>query len=401
MSLVNGIYKNLQQRAHQPSVNEDNEGYFSFPRSLLREERKIDNRIYYIVCSVLIALAGLFLIHSIVFNRDAGRVIYPPLKMEKPSQWYFSSPTLTHISGLSLSVQSEVTELSVYLSQFTPYVINYNQKKGVMYIAFDEAMTAGKQANLNFDSSVLESAQFKYIAKNRPQLELHMMPNAEIEYVNVIDQNQKTILLIGLKSNAGEIKSSPSIKTPSADNDTTAFYNQALLHIQKGEEDKGIERLYYLLNNDPHYELARKALAALYLNKKNHETALELISEGLDLNPASRDLILMNAQALIESKKNRQAISFLLEHQKIIKKDSEYYTLLAEAYSNVGKWNESSEIYRMLSQKNPDNGYYWFLLGESYLKQNKNDLSKRAFQQALNSDDLDDRIRHFLVDEVG
>lgn len=159
------------------------------------------------------------------------------------------------------------------------------------------------------------------------------------------------------------------------------------------------ETLYEdILLLDPDNKHTRKQLAALWFGRQAYQPALNLLSQGLAIDPEDSEFRLMQARIYLTNENYPAALKVLKGHENSA--DKEYPVLLASVAQEVGDFKTAINAYEILLQLQPQNGRWW--LGSAIAHDSSGDFSsaKEAYQQAISKNDLTKSSADFAVQRL-
>ena len=131
----------------------------------------------------------------------------------------------------------------------------------------------------------------------------------------------------------------------------------------------------------PGHKQARLRLAALWFGRQAHQDALNLLSQGLHIDPQDSELRLMQARIYIKQGRSGHAYQVLSVLDQI--KEIEYQSALASIGQQTGQFAGAVSSYLILLELEPDNGRWWLGLGAAYDSNSEFTLASQAYQSAL------------------
>jgi MSHA biogenesis protein MshN len=147
----------------------------------------------------------------------------------------------------------------------------------------------------------------------------------------------------------------------------------------------------------PSHQGARKQLAALWFGRRAYQAAINLLAQGIYLDPASSELRQLKAQIYSKQNMNKQAFQVLQNLPKVEQfQQLEYQSLLASSAQKSQQYDYASEAYKRLTLMQPKVGRWW--LGLAIANDSNSQFLKAsdAYQQALLSQDLSSSAMQFV-----
>lgn len=171
--------------------------------------------------------------------------------------------------------------------------------------------------------------------------------------------------------------------------------NQAFEAIEDGDYPQAIHLLKKILTQFPASIETRENLAALYIEQNELDRAYEVLDKGLEFDPDSFRLLTMKSRLLVEQGKHDEALALLEQFKPDIRKEPEYYGVLAAIFQTIGRSGEAGSLYQSLVKIEPSNGQYW--LGYAMALENKkaNQQAIEAYKRASQSDNTQSSVRAY------
>lgn len=169
--------------------------------------------------------------------------------------------------------------------------------------------------------------------------------------------------LIADSNKAEPITVNKKFDNPSANEWCVTQLDKALLSIENGDDEAGIQRLTLIVSKFPAYVDARETLAALYLSQEKYTEAEMVLEEGLEFQPRAINLIMLKARLFIAKEKSKEALALLEKYKPDFQTNPDYYGLMAAIFEKMGRTIEAGSLYQALVKIEPENGQYWLGLG--------------------------------------
>lgn len=171
--------------------------------------------------------------------------------------------------------------------------------------------------------------------------------------------------------------------------------NKAFELIEDGNYPQAIRLLQTILTQFPASIETRENLAALYIEQNELKLAYEVLDKGLEFDPDSFRLLTMKSRLLVEQGKHREALALLEQFKPDIRKEPDYYGLLAAIFETLGRTGEAGSLYQSLVKIEPSNGQYW--LGYAIALENKkaNQQAIEAYKRVSQSDNAQSSVRAY------
>ena len=178
------------------------------------------------------------------------------------------------------------------------------------------------------------------------------------------------------------------------------LYQQALTLLQQHEEVAAVEKLKEILNRNPEYESARITLATLYLQHDAPDTAIHLLSQGVQLNPQSINVNLLLARTLQSEGHSQEALRVLHNLSAIDADDVVYRELLAGISQSLGDHEKAVGLYQDLLRQDPQNARWLTGLGIALEDDHQTIEALDAFQRANSAPDLSPELQSFVTQQI-
>ncbi len=259
------------------------------------------------------------------------------------------------------------------------------------------------------------------------QLELENWPEAENAFrslLNLDDQQQRSSYYLAMALSAqGEIEEAISfLETINSD---SPVYSEAALHLtylykQSGQNDKAIELLRQMIDQDIHQPDIYYFLVAFLGDREDHQQAIEAALAGIEKNPEEtqllyqlgvlyekqdkrQDAVQMMEKILLLDDAHSDALNFLAYDQAengtdlelaltraqkalAIKPSGYIVDTLGWIYFKMGRFSESREQLEKATEMHPNDAVIQEHLGDLYRAMKLWDKAVSAYQQALEID---------------
>ncbi len=143
----------------------------------------------------------------------------------------------------------------------------------------------------------------------------------------------------------------------------------------------------------PTHETARKQLAALWYGKKYYQDAINLLSQGIALEPQAEEMRLMSARIYYEQGQARPAYNILKPVSR--SNSSEVQTLLANVSAELNEHEDAIFAYRQLISLQPDVGRWWLGVAVSLDSLGKFVPARDAYKQSIARNNLSTSAMQF------
>ena len=153
---------------------------------------------------------------------------------------------------------------------------------------------------------------------------------------------------------------------------------EAVLTNKLVEAEKLFEEILILT---PRNQAARKQLAALWFGRKAFQNALNLLSQGMILDPDNSEYPLMQARIYLSQGDNEKAYGILKAFEQ--NNNIEYLSTLANVAQQLKKFAEAVNTYKHLTNLQPSESRWWLGLGVAYDSSRQYVLAVAAYHTAI------------------
>jgi MSHA biogenesis protein MshN len=172
-------------------------------------------------------------------------------------------------------------------------------------------------------------------------------------------------------------------------------YRRAADLLQKGRMADAEKHLRLALSVDAAHTPARELLAGLMLQQGHWREAQQLLEQGIDAVPAHYPFAQLLARVHVEHGADHKALAVMEGSRRAGAENPEYVAFLAALYQRAGKHAEAVKTYSEAVTLNPQEGRWWLGLGISLEAVQDRDAAGAAYQRAINSGVLDDRLLQY------
>lgn len=407
MSLINNMLKDLEKRKTQ-SLSPPNIALtqpITFTSNFSKNKKLI--------------LCGLFLSLMIIgiFFKNFHRK--PPLVSMLKNNSTFKTPFFLSkenstwnqpvaITGVTVQVKENITELSFLLNHTALYRITNNGMPNQLTLTIDHSELLSELPAINYMNTAIQRIMPQKI-NDEVKFNIYLYPGTTIKYVNLTndDRNPELVLAIEYLPTTASQQQDSNAKSIVMHNGLTQQYQQALKAIKNNEFYNASTQLKYILKINPNFNDARVTLSALLIDKKNLFQAKQIINEGLRLNPDYLPFIELKARIFITEDKFHEALKLLQDLTPPIEENLDFYTLIAAIYEHTNNNALATKIYKQLLTINPHNSHWWLGLGVVLENQGHIKSAINAYARALTEGHLNnpsyERIQQHLqrLKEVG
>ncbi|WP_440876249.1 tetratricopeptide repeat protein [Thalassotalea sp. PLHSN55] len=165
---------------------------------------------------------------------------------------------------------------------------------------------------------------------------------------------------------------------------------QKMQHAEKVLAENNVEKAEQLFEDilmlQPEHKQARKKLAALWFGRQAYQSAINVLSQGISLDPNDSDFRLMSARIYLKVGKVKAALNTLSVLPDTPNK--EYQLLLANVAQQSENFDLAINAYKHLLTIEPNNSRWWLGLAIAYDSNSQFEQASLAYQSALELGDL-------------
>jgi MSHA biogenesis protein MshN len=172
-------------------------------------------------------------------------------------------------------------------------------------------------------------------------------------------------------------------------------YHRAADLLQKGRMADAEKHLRLALSTDAAHTPARELLAGLMLQQGHWREAQELLEQGIDTAPAHYPFAQLLARVHVEHGADHKALAVMERSRRAGAENPEYAAFLAALYQRAGKHAEAVKTYSEAVTLNPQEGRWWLGMGISLEAVQDRNAAGAAYQRAINSGVLDDKLLQY------
>ncbi|MDF1591353.1 MAG: tetratricopeptide repeat protein [Desulfobacterales bacterium] len=161
------------------------------------------------------------------------------------------------------------------------------------------------------------------------------------------------------------------------------YYIESQIQQKKGHLDEAIDFLNKAIEIDPGAAFLKKELVVLYLQKKDHQKALEIIEGELYVDPNNVEALVIYGRIQQTVKQTDAAKE---TYQKILTlnpKLQNIYLFLGGIYMDENNLSAAREIYQRLLEHFPDSYVGHFFIGQIFARQGDAKAAEKEFQKTL------------------
>ena len=157
----------------------------------------------------------------------------------------------------------------------------------------------------------------------------------------------------------------------------------ASLYVLKNERDKAENQFRKILDIYPDDFQTRLGLADLLYKQNKPREAKGEYDKLAALAPDNPIPYLRLSRLYWRDGRMQEAVSILKRGQSINQASPELFTALIELYLKQKQFNKAIEVSLQKQREDPDNPYYYYMLGQVYAAAQKNDLAEKQLNKAI------------------
>jgi Tfp pilus assembly protein PilF/LysM repeat protein len=193
--------------------------------------------------------------------------------------------------------------------------------------------------------------------------------------------------------NSGEMDK--KVKPLSADDQAESEYRLAVNLLQKGRPDDAEKHFRAALNISPEHAKARELLAGLMLQNGHWREAEQNLEQGIDKVPAYYPFAQLLARIYVEHGSDQKALATMEGSREAGSGNADFMAFLALLYQRTGNQPEAIKAYTEALKLDPQEGRSWLGLGISFEAAQDWSAAGAAYQRAIESGVLDDRLLQY------
>jgi len=166
--------------------------------------------------------------------------------------------------------------------------------------------------------------------------------------------------------------------------------SQKLVSAEKAINSNNISKAESLFEEvliiKPSHQLARKKLAALWFGRKSYQQAINLLSQGINLDKSDSDLRMLKAQIQLQQRQLSNAYNTLIPLAGLEQLD--YQAMLANIAQQFEAYDSAITAYQLLIKMQPHLGKWPLGLAIVYDKNSQFSIAQQTYKKALSKNDL-------------
>jgi MSHA biogenesis protein MshN len=174
-----------------------------------------------------------------------------------------------------------------------------------------------------------------------------------------------------------------------------AEYRRAVDLLQKGRAAEAEKNLKSALDISETYTPARELLAGVMLQQGHWRDAQQVLEQGIEKAPAHYPFAQLLARIYVERGADEKALAVMEQSRGAAAGKPDYLAFMAALYQRVGKHPEAVKTYQEAVALAPEEGRSWLGLGISLEAAQDRDAAKAAYQRAIGSGALDDKLLQY------
>lgn len=235
-------------------------------------------------------------------------------------------------------------------------------------------------------------------------------PENAASYTVAVDHHQMKILEPALEAKnlyQTEVKKQPGQflfqKTPtklSASESARLEYHQAMHYINRNEPLKAEPLLMHLLEEQLDDHSARIALASLYLEQGNVNSAEPLLLEGLKIDEYHPDFLRLTAVVYDRKRDPEKALNFLSKIKDHQRRDKQIVSFLGYLYQKTGHYSLARQEYFRLLQSEPENPLWLLGVSMAFDFEGQRDAALEGYRQLSNQNNIEASIVKYARNRI-
>jgi len=197
-------------------------------------------------------------------------------------------------------------------------------------------------------------------------------------------------------SKISTLKQHKNIPKLMTDSSVETQYQRALNLSSMGAMDQSINMLNKLITEFPHFFPARELLINLLYQTGNPSRADQWVQNSLQLQSTYPPFVELAARALVKQNKTSEALQLLQTIHPSLKKNPNFYALMATLYDRQGQSDLATELYEQLVVLQPSNSVWWVGLGVALDHTGKQDQALIAYSRAEKTNNLSPELNAYV-----
>ena len=211
---------------------------------------------------------------------------------------------------------------------------------------------------------------------------------SDLPTANKSNQNTSSSMVISRKQLTPEVLAAQKMRRA----------KEAVANNDIGKAEKLFEDVLLVL---PSEKDARKQLAALWFGRQSYQSAINLLAQGIRLDPSDKELRILQAQIFIKQNLHLPAFQVLQSLPNIATlKDNRYQSMLATQAQASKQFAYAISAYQRLTVAQPEIGRGWLGLAIAYDSNSQFQLASTNYTAALSKSDLSSSARAFAINRL-
>jgi MSHA biogenesis protein MshN len=143
---------------------------------------------------------------------------------------------------------------------------------------------------------------------------------------------------------------------------------------------------------------SRKKLAALWFGRKSYQQAINLLSQGIDIDKQDADLRMLKAQIQLKQGQHKGAHRTLIALPRIQQQD--YQLMLANVAQQIEAYQDAIMAYKVLITMQPYSGKWHLGLAIVYDRNSQFSLAEKEYALSLSKNDLSSASAEFATQRL-
>jgi MSHA biogenesis protein MshN len=181
----------------------------------------------------------------------------------------------------------------------------------------------------------------------------------------------------------------------SAEKRAKKAYDKAKLMAQTGLVKEAIAQYKDVLKFKPDHQVGRAELAALYFGRAMVSESIEVLEQGLSIDPGNSSWSLLAAKIHYKRGDYGSAMEYLQLPLRAFD-EVEYVALKATTMQKLKDYRGAEAEYRQLTLAYPDNGRWWLGLGASLEGSQQITAAVSAYRKSLRLSNISQTSRQFV-----
>lgn len=193
----------------------------------------------------------------------------------------------------------------------------------------------------------------------------------------------------------------PLVRTQRLPETDEQLYQLGLQQLRQGDLRAAQENFAGALRTNPEHLTARLELIGVLQRRADEQSALRLIQEGLQLQPAQPELRKLFAHHLLYQQRHHEALAQLEQVPiPVVGADPDYHALRAAIYQELGDYPRAALLYAQLLEQRPREHLWWLGLAIALEQQGMSSGARDAYRTALEGSGLRPDLERFVHERL-